>query len=552
MKAFRKVSALVICFMLAMSFCFIANANDDVVINSSAKGSINIYTYQSSKDGGITEFDTKPATGKTDTVHDGYTPLKDVTYTLYNASNPSTALSTATSDATGAASFTDLALGTYVIKATAYPTAAKTFTIADMKVKIPMTNTEGTGVFYDVNVYPKIDTVYGKVEFQKTNEQGEGLAGAEFKLQRKENGSWVDYSDARYTTDENGMFEIDGLPKGEYQLIETKQPEGYLLDTTPCSFSIGKDAEGIEYNADTKTYKITKTFTNSNNPTISKSVDKDNQDIGKDVVWTITPSIPTNLKDYQTYSIEDTLDAALTFKSVEVTTGANGDITLVNNTDYTCDATAGSSVVTINMTSDGLQKIDGTFNIKLTTTLKEGAAALITNGVTNGASLTFKNQFDTKTTTVNTDTNPSVRTGGVNFKKTGENDMALAGATFKLYASEEDAKADQNPITFYNKALTASATEVTTGGDGLFGFYGLKDGVYYMVETKAPSGYDLKGEVIPVTINAGSYAAAATAVTNVKSDIVLPLTGGIGVEVVVISGMLMMAAAAFVLKKSAR
>lgn len=552
MKKFKKISALVLCFLMAMSACFIASA-DDVVIDPAKKGSINIVTYESKKDGGITEFGTKPATGKTATVPNGYTPLAGVTYTLYNAAGVSTG-KTAVSNATGIASFANLDQGTYIIKATAYPVAATTFTIADMKVKIPMTNTDGTGVFYDVNVYPKIDTVYGTVEFRKTNDQNVGLEGAIFKLQWKKNGSWVDYSAATYTTDVAGKFTINNLPKGDYQLIETKQPSGYLLDTTPQQFSIGKDAANTTYDEVSKTYKTSKTFVNSNNPTISKSVDKDNQNIGGDVVWTITPSIPSGLANYQTYSIKDTLDAALSFKSVEVTTGTSGGTILTKGTDYECTATAGSAVVVVDMKAAGLAKIVGTFSIKITTTLKEGATDLIANGVKNGASLTFKNQFDTDSTTVttNADTDPAVRTGGVNFTKTGENGAALAGATFKLYASEADAKAGANAITFYNKALTASATEVTSGDDGAFGFYGLKYGTYYMVETKAPSGYDLKGDVVAVTINADSYAAAATAVTNAKTDISLPFTGGIGAEVVVIGGVLMMAAAAFVLKKFAR
>ncbi|NWO15098.1 adhesive domain-containing protein [Virgibacillus sp.] len=62
------------------------------------------------------------------------------------------------------------------------------------------------------------------------------LAGAEFKL-RDENGEVV----ATKTTDENGKLTFDQVLLGNYQLVETKAPEGYRLLKKPLDVAITLD-----------------------------------------------------------------------------------------------------------------------------------------------------------------------------------------------------------------------------------------------------------------------------------------------------------------------
>lgn len=86
----------------------------------------------------------------------------------------------------------------------------------------------------------------------------QGLAGAEFKLTLKKDRNGKDIANGKEwtaTTDDNGYFNgFKGLDAGTYELVETKAPKGYSLNTQTHTVVIAD-----EYNPDgtLKSYTIT-------------------------------------------------------------------------------------------------------------------------------------------------------------------------------------------------------------------------------------------------------------------------------------------------------
>lgn len=73
------------------------------------------------------------------------------------------------------------------------------------------------------------------VRLEKRDRQTEQLlSGAEFEL-RNEDGKVLQ---SGLVTDKNGVIFLKGLANGNYQLIETKAPNGYRLDATPVVFTV--------------------------------------------------------------------------------------------------------------------------------------------------------------------------------------------------------------------------------------------------------------------------------------------------------------------------
>ena len=163
--------------------------------------------------------------------------------------------------------------GTYTLKETSAPNGfdaskARTYTIVIKNGQIEHSDLPG-----------KVENprLTGKVTWRKTAENtSELLSGSEWKLYKTKNFTWNN-GNAEYTegdsitpiatimdcvnssektcsaqteqyTDRNGeagKFELVGLAWGEYQLVESKAPDGFNLDSTPHMFRIGP-AEGSD------------------------------------------------------------------------------------------------------------------------------------------------------------------------------------------------------------------------------------------------------------------------------------------------------------------
>ena len=88
------------------------------------------------------------------------------------------------------------------------------------------------------NLYtPEKEVPTGELLLKKIDSKtGRTLANAEFKL--VDDKGQVVAGKEKIVTGEDGSIFIKGLADGEYQIIETKAPDGYLIDETPIKFSV--------------------------------------------------------------------------------------------------------------------------------------------------------------------------------------------------------------------------------------------------------------------------------------------------------------------------
>lgn len=144
-------------------------------------------------------------------------------------------------------------------------------------------------------------------------------------------------------------------------------------------------------------------------------------------------------------------------------------------------------------------------------------------------------------------------------KQDGDNtDTKLSGAEFKLY-SDQSATKKEVAVSFANGVYTVDpngTAVLTTDTNGRIIVNGLDSGTYYLKETKAPSGYKLDDTVRKVTVTPDSAVANAKngeaitykvnddpnhtmTINNYKGS--LPSTGGMGIVLMVVAGVLLIA-----------
>ncbi|WP_353892877.1 SpaA isopeptide-forming pilin-related protein [Proteinivorax hydrogeniformans] len=81
----------------------------------------------------------------------------------------------------------------------------------------------------------------GSVELVKEDTQGNKLQGAVFSLfDQYDNLIYADLE-----TGEDGVLMAENLAPGDYYFVETKAPDGYVINTEKISFSITSEAEGV-------------------------------------------------------------------------------------------------------------------------------------------------------------------------------------------------------------------------------------------------------------------------------------------------------------------
>lgn len=112
--------------------------------------------------------------------------------------------------------------------------------------------------------------------FQKIDgTNNDPLKGAIFKVQEKTKDGYKDLEENgkvyTLTSGENGEFKTKNLPYGDYRLIETKAPQGYVPELDAVDFTIGETSSNKTIKV--KKYKPTTPGPKGGNNRLSKRVD---------------------------------------------------------------------------------------------------------------------------------------------------------------------------------------------------------------------------------------------------------------------------------------
>ncbi len=328
-------------------------------------------------------------------------------------------------------------------------------------------------------------------------------------------------------------------------------------------------------------------------PSITKKADKETVEIGQVVTYTIKGIIPdTTGYDSYVYKIKDTLTKGLDFVK-------DADGTVVDDANaYPVSVKIGEGVAE---TKNAVLSGNGnrTMTLDLSTWIKEqqtnnkgaeftvtyyakvNASAVVTEQ--NSAQLEYGN--DPQNTTTTTPSEAKTPTYPLQIHKLikGQTSSYLAGATFRIYGTEEDAKNDTNPIGVkgsngsYTVDKTSKEYDMVSIGDGTtvgkgmnLKLNGLAAGIYWLVETDAPDGYNGITAPIKITIkksateNVGEWTITKDNTVDPDPDkiidvenstgTILPGTGGMGTILFTVVGvvLVLVVAASFVISRRKR
>ena len=496
---------------------------------------------------------------------------------------------------------------------------AVTYTIEESWIPFFTANQTGVWGEDDVPIYPYLAPADEMTLGQQPNMSRVTVNGKLYLLNIHE-GNVVDFTNdameyALTYKEGTGAVSPDFKAPGPGSDLKNENLDlGYYL-------MIPVDASIKNANSSGSVASITSTLPNADilvkaeKPKIEKEDDTVSADVGQTVTYTVTGTVP-NTSGYETYKyvIKDEITNGLTFNKdvkVEIVTDATTDpVTAVDVTstaatiDYSTNNAFSADIAVKNL-QDYIGK-----TIQLTYTAVVNDNAVTNTQDKNKVHLEYgHNPSDLEKTT---DIQEEVYSAKIVINKyTGDDETddeaKLADAQFALLKIEvtenEDGTTTETPKYYKYTAAsgttpakvewievsgapesgTANVTDAqakaledagtagtitakTTTAAGAAEFPGLKDGTYYLVEFKAPTGYnrlatpyevvvagkdadtaDGKTENVADATNSFDEAQNSTADVQNNSGAVLPSTGGIGTTIFYVVGSIMVVAAGVLL-----
>lgn len=366
---------------------------------------------------------------------------------------------------------------------------------------------------------------------------------------------------------------IDGLAAGYYLVKDKDNTQKDKADAyTKFIVQVVGDAS-VEIKSDVPTVVKKVKDANDSTGTTSDWQDSADYDIGDDVPYQITGSMPNNIADYTTYkyTFTDTMSKGLTYTAntakimigiTDVTSSFTENVTNTKDgsttVTWTCKNLKGINGVTL----DANTKVVVTYSAKLNEKAVIGSA-----GNPNEVDLTYSNNPN-KGGKDETGRTPKDKNIVFTYKtivnKVDPEQKPLKGAAFTL--QKKIKKTDGT--TEYQDVKTITAGDTTT-----FEFTGLDDGDYKLTETTTPAGYNtitpveftisaehdtdsadpkltsLSGNVTTgeATFTADKDAGSLTTDIVNKKGSTLPTTGGRGTTMIYIIGAALVVLAGVVL-----
>lgn len=282
-----------------------------------------------------------------------------------------------------------------------------------------------------------------------------------------------------------------------------------------------------------------------------------------------------------TYTLEDKLPSGVTINksSLKLTIKKKGETTFEDTALVTATYDDLTSKITANI-ENYATNINKTYEaIKITYSAVLNKDAVIeSDGNVNTATLKYTSHVGEFSTT---SADAKVYTMGLDAKKVDDaTRAALAGAEFEVHKQADGTDAaiqfvettGADGIQRYRvatqteigdagveKVTTIKVTNTDGANKGMLMIDGLNDAKYYLKETKAPSNYNLPGDLFEIDVKPTAVSdynvngeldfdgtRLAVEVEN-STGIDLPITGGIGTVIFTLIGLLLMAGAAYFL-----
>lgn len=367
----------------------------------------------------------------------------------------------------------------------------------------------------------------GSIKIIKVDGNNQPLAGAEFRIEGPD-GFSVELP--RSGEESASSYTVDYLEPGDYTIMETSAPEGYLLSADPQTITIERGMVESEV-----------TFINYNSPSIAKAQKNSYEDdegfgeesetlVGDNVDFKITSILPADFSEYTKFKIIDELDSRLTYVNDSVQLSFNLSESLILGTDY--EVSMIDNVLEIELTTSGINQLEDVEELYLTFTAQLNETTLDRLAdIPNKAKNEFTNSTNISGTPESNETITIPLTGEVSIIKIFKDGIGaeppLPNAKFTLQKKSGD-------------TWDIFGEDLFSDIDGLLGWDELSKGEYRIIELKAPEGYLLLANPIEFEITSDELTHEQSYKVENKPKEELPQTGGIGTMIFTLTGILLM------------